>query len=94
LKVVIIGAGEVGFHVARHLASENKDVVVMATCSGSGAANAFILARLCNDLIEADVHGLTPLGSTGEFAYLTWPQRRSVVEVVIAATKGRVGDAK
>jgi len=29
LKVVIVGAGEVGFHVARHLALENKDVVVI-----------------------------------------------------------------
>ena len=52
--------------------------------------NADVLVRLCDDLIEAGVHGLTPLGSTGEFAYLTWPQRRRVVEVVIAAAKGRV----
>ena len=29
MKVVIVGAGEVGFHVARHLALENKDVVVI-----------------------------------------------------------------
>jgi len=56
----------------------------------TGEVNAKVLARLCDDLIEAGVHGLTPLGSTGEFAYLTWPQRRRVVEVVIAATKGRV----
>ena len=46
--------------------------------------------RLCDDLIKAGVHGLTPLGSTGEFAYLTWLQRRRVVEVVLAAAKGRV----
>jgi 4-hydroxy-tetrahydrodipicolinate synthase len=52
--------------------------------------SADVLTRLCDDLIEAGVHGLTPLGSTGEFAYLTWPQRRRVVEVVIAAAKGRV----
>jgi dihydrodipicolinate synthase/N-acetylneuraminate lyase len=56
----------------------------------TGEVKANVLARLCNDLIEAGVHGLTPLGSTGEFAYLTWPQRRRVVEVVIAAAKGRV----
>jgi len=56
----------------------------------SGEVNADVLARLCGSLIEAGVHGLTPLGSTGEFAYLTWPQRRRVVEVVIAAAKGRV----
>jgi len=37
----------------------------------TGEVNAEVLARLCNDLIEAGVHGLTPLGSTGEFAYLT-----------------------
>jgi len=56
----------------------------------NGEVNANVLARLCDDLIEAGVHGLTPLGSTGEFAYLTWPQRRRVVEVVIAAAQGRV----
>jgi len=56
----------------------------------SGEVNAEVLARLCEDLVQAGVHGLTPLGSTGEFAYLTWPQRRRVVEVVIAAAKGRV----
>jgi 4-hydroxy-tetrahydrodipicolinate synthase len=56
----------------------------------SGKVNADALARLCDDLIKAGVHGLTPLGSTGEFAYLTWPQRRRIVEVVIAAAKGRV----
>jgi 4-hydroxy-tetrahydrodipicolinate synthase len=56
----------------------------------TGEVNAGVLARLCDDLIEAGVHGLTPLGSTGEFAYLSWPQRRRVVEVAIAAAKGRV----
>ena len=40
--------------------------------------------------IAAGVHGLAPLGSTGEFAYLSWTQRRRVVEVVIDATRGRV----
>ena len=56
----------------------------------SGEVNADVLARLCDDLIGAGVHGLTPLGTTGEFAYLTWPQRRRIVEVVIAAARGRV----
>ena len=49
-----------------------------------------VLARLCEDLIAAGVHGLTPLGSTGEFAYLTHEQKRRVVQVVVEATKGRV----
>jgi len=29
LKIVIVGAGEVGFHIASHLARENKDVVII-----------------------------------------------------------------
>jgi 4-hydroxy-tetrahydrodipicolinate synthase len=56
----------------------------------SGEIMDDVLERLCNDLIAAGVHGLTPLGSTGEFAYLTWPQRRRVVETVVRAAKGRV----
>ena len=56
----------------------------------TGEVKAEVLTRLCEDLITAGVHGLTPLGSTGEFAYLSWPQRRRIVEVVIAAAKGRV----
>lgn len=48
------------------------------------------LARLVDHLIRAGVHGLTPLGSTGEFAYLDWEQRCRIVEVTIAAAAGRV----
>ena len=49
-----------------------------------------MLARLCDDLIEAGVHGLTPLGSTGEFAYLSFTQRRRIVEVAVQAARKRV----
>jgi dihydrodipicolinate synthase/N-acetylneuraminate lyase len=49
-----------------------------------------VLTRLCCDLIAAGVHGLTPLGSTGEFAYLSWPQRRRIAEIAVAAAQGRV----
>jgi 4-hydroxy-tetrahydrodipicolinate synthase len=63
---------------------------LVSPVGASGAVDAPVLARLCDDLIGAGVHGLTALGSTGEFAYLDWPQRRRVVEVVIAAARGRV----
>jgi dihydrodipicolinate synthase/N-acetylneuraminate lyase len=56
----------------------------------SGEVKADVLGRLCGDLIEAGVHGLTPLGSTGEFAYLSWSQRRRIVEAVVEAARGRV----
>ncbi|HEX9783645.1 MAG TPA: dihydrodipicolinate synthase family protein, partial [Opitutaceae bacterium] len=49
-----------------------------------------VLTRLVNDLVAAGVHGLTPLGSTGEFAYLNRDQRRRIVEVEVQATNGRV----
>ena len=35
-----------------------------------GQIKTGVLGTLCDDLIKAGVHGLTPLGSTGEFAYL------------------------
>ena len=63
---------------------------VVSPVRNSGEVNADVLSRLCDDLVKAGVHGLTPLGSTGEFAYLTWPQRRRVVEIVIEAAKSRV----
>jgi 4-hydroxy-tetrahydrodipicolinate synthase len=49
-----------------------------------------VLTRLVNDLIAAGVHGLTPLGSTGEFAYLSPEQRHRIVAVVVQATRRRV----
>jgi dihydrodipicolinate synthase/N-acetylneuraminate lyase len=63
---------------------------LVSPVDAAGHVNEAVLERLCDDLIAAGVHGLTPLGSTGEFAYLTWPQRRKVVEVVVRAAKGRV----
>ncbi len=56
----------------------------------AGRVKDEVLARLCDHLIAAGVHGLTPLGSTGEFAYLDWSQKRRVVEVTLEAAAGRV----
>jgi 4-hydroxy-tetrahydrodipicolinate synthase len=48
-----------------------------------------VLGRLADDLIKAGVHGLTPLGSTGEFAYLSREQRAVVVQATIEAAGKR-----
>ena len=56
----------------------------------SGDVDDETLSRLCDDLIKSGAHGLTPLGSTGEFAYLSAAQRRRVVEVTIEAAAKRV----
>jgi len=63
---------------------------LVSPIDAAGAVNEAVLAKLCDDLIAQGVHGLTPLGSTGEFAYLSWTQKRRVVEVVVAAARGRV----
>jgi 4-hydroxy-tetrahydrodipicolinate synthase len=55
-----------------------------------GKIRTEVLGRLCDDLIKSGVHGLTPLGSTGEFAYLDAKQRMSVVQTTIEAARGRV----
>src|SRR6201991_1372453 len=63
---------------------------LVSPIDASGAVIADVLERLCDDLIGAGVHGLTPLGSTGEFAYLSSAQRTAIVQTTIEAAKGRV----
>jgi 4-hydroxy-tetrahydrodipicolinate synthase len=63
---------------------------LVSPVDAAGRVQDSVLARLCDDLIAAGVHGLTPLGSTGEFAYLTFEQKKRIVEVVVKAAAGRV----
>ncbi len=63
---------------------------LVSPVDGKGRVKAGVLKRLVNRLVKAGVHGLTPLGSTGEFAYLTPAQRRRVVEITLDACAGRV----
>src|SRR3954468_24849619 len=63
---------------------------LVSPVDADGAVRTNVLAKLCDDLIGAGVHGLTPLGSTGEFAYLNAAQRTAVVQATIEAAKGRV----
>lgn len=55
-----------------------------------GGIRGNVLRQLCDDLIADGVHGLTPLGSTSEFAYLNEAQKRRTVDVVVATASGRV----
>ncbi len=63
---------------------------LVSPVDADGTVRRDVLARLCADLIASGVHGLTPLGSTGEFAYLNNAQRLAVVETTIEAAKGQV----
>jgi 4-hydroxy-tetrahydrodipicolinate synthase len=63
---------------------------LVSPIDATGDIRESVLGRLCDDLIKSGVHGLTPLGSTGEFAYLDRDQRHSVVRTTIEAAQGRV----
>ncbi|QDL96467.1 dihydrodipicolinate synthase family protein [Rhodopseudomonas palustris] len=63
---------------------------LVSPLDAEGRVRADVMGRLCDDLIQAGVHGLTPLGSTGEFAYLGTAQREAVVRATIEAAQRRV----
>lgn len=63
---------------------------LVSPVDGAGRIQTDMLARLVSDLVDAGVHGLTPLGSTGEFAYLDRDQRLAVVQATVEAGGGRV----
>ncbi len=63
---------------------------LVSPIDAAGRIKTDVLGTLCDDLIKAGVHGLTPLGSTGEFAYLDREQRAAVVQASIEAANKRV----
>src|SRR5438477_501024 len=63
---------------------------LVSPIDASGQIRTEVLGRLCDDLVNAGVHGLTPLGSTGEFAYLNNFQRARIVQTTVEAARGRV----
>ena len=63
---------------------------LVSPIDAGGRIKTDVLGKLASDLIDAGVHGLTPLGSTGEFAYLNAAQRESVVRATIEAAHKRV----
>src|SRR3984893_10266579 len=58
---------------------------VVSPLDADGKVRTGVLGRLIDDLISAGVHGVTPLGSTREFAYLKNEQRAGIVRTSIEA---------
>ncbi|MFT2014462.1 dihydrodipicolinate synthase family protein [Streptomyces sp. 796.1] len=56
----------------------------------TGDVDTRSLAALTRRLLDAGVHGLFALGSSGEAAYLTDAQRRTALETVVTTAAGRV----
>ena len=48
------------------------------------------LAGLVDTMVNAGVHAIAPLGSTGESAYLSFEEWKAVVDATVAAVAGRV----
>ena len=63
---------------------------LVSPVNADGQVDKPVLIALVEHLIASGVHGLTPLGSTGEFAYLNAEQRAEVVKTVVEAARGRV----
>ena len=64
-------------------------LVTPFTTEGS-AVDTEALRRLVNWQIEQGIHGLIPLGSTGEFLSISREERQQVVEICVAEARGRV----
>jgi 4-hydroxy-tetrahydrodipicolinate synthase len=56
----------------------------------TGRINEASVRKLVNHLIDGGVHGLFPVGSQGEAFSLTFEQKKEVIRIVIAETRGRV----
>jgi 4-hydroxy-tetrahydrodipicolinate synthase len=63
---------------------------LVSPVDADGRVRTGVLAALVEHLVGQGVHGLSPLGSTGEFPYLTVPQRIEVVRTTVEAARRRV----
>lgn len=63
---------------------------LVSPTTAEGEVNTSALGDLVEHLIAQGVHGLAPLGSTGEFAYLSNAQRLVIVRATVDANRGRV----
>ena len=65
-------------------------VAMVTPMTNAGEIDCDALSRLTESLVAAGVHGLIPLGSTGEYYALNAQERRAVVQTVVEAAAGRV----
>jgi 4-hydroxy-tetrahydrodipicolinate synthase len=65
-------------------------VALVTPMKANGEIDLDALSKHVDRMIAAGVHGLIPLGSTGEFYALSAQERREVLSVTLAAAGGRV----
>jgi len=64
--------------------------VMITPFDSAGMYDADLMASFTEWQIEQGIHGLIPLGSTGEFLSLTDAEQRAVAETVVNTAAGRV----
>ncbi|WP_042700333.1 4-hydroxy-tetrahydrodipicolinate synthase [Azospirillum sp. B506] len=65
-------------------------VLITPFTADGGAVDVPALKKLVNWQIEQGIHGLIPLGSTGEFLSMTPEERAQVIEICVTEAAGRV----
>ena len=63
---------------------------VITPLTKDGKFNEPMMRKVVNHLIDKGVHGLFPLGTTGEFYAFDHSEYRYILDVVVDETKGRV----
>jgi len=65
-------------------------VALVTPMTEGGDVDSAAIPALIDYLIDSGIHGIVPLGSTGEFYALTTAERQRVVDETIRAVAGRV----
>jgi 4-hydroxy-tetrahydrodipicolinate synthase len=63
---------------------------LVSPINADGSVRESVLSRLVDELVKSGVHGITPLGSTGEVSFLSQAQRLRIVQVTLEVCNGRV----
>lgn len=63
---------------------------IITPMTPEGKVNEKMLRKLVDHLIDEGVHGLFPLGTTGEFYAFDTDEYRMILETVVGETRGRV----
>lgn len=63
---------------------------IITPFTGDGEVNYTVLRELVNHLIDSGVHGLFPLGTTGEFYAISNEEFKKILETVKEEANGRV----
>jgi 4-hydroxy-tetrahydrodipicolinate synthase len=66
------------------------NVALVTPFTRNNEINEKVLRELINFLIEKGVSGIVPVGTTGEFIYLTEEEREKVLEITVDEANGKV----